>query len=279
MNHLFNKWSVPCALRQVPAEAVDEKAWDGSGLFKNCNSFFSTKGIVFGSKCFDLHWLGCLALPNDDVSHSSTLVNWGWICIMELGCKVFSTWVRLLALNNQPQWWQAVDPACQAGTSGCWKAGLTSFLASDRVKCTSVNCWSWRDCLSCLHAPRFGTCTGSEIFVNPSKQFHCGNNSFFFDWQRCWGITRQILAQLVERQTEKFPITRCSFLAHPTGWELVTKTGSPHKMWMLHVSSRIRTKQTVSQIDSALNSSWAMLSIASIKPSAERNPKHSAVDV
>ena len=32
---------------------VDKKLTVGSGLFKNCNSFFCTQGAVFGSKRFD----------------------------------------------------------------------------------------------------------------------------------------------------------------------------------------------------------------------------------
>jgi len=32
---------------------VDEKMWDGSGLFENCNSLFRTQGAVFGSESFD----------------------------------------------------------------------------------------------------------------------------------------------------------------------------------------------------------------------------------
>jgi len=63
---------------------VDKKLWVGSGLFKICNSLFGTQGTIFGSKCFDCtDWV---ALPNDAADCSSTLVDWGWICIMELGC-------------------------------------------------------------------------------------------------------------------------------------------------------------------------------------------------
>jgi len=67
---------------------VDKKLWVGSGLFENCNSFFSTQGTVFGSKCFD-HTADWFALSDDDAGCSSTLVDWGWICAMELGCKMF----------------------------------------------------------------------------------------------------------------------------------------------------------------------------------------------
>ena len=42
---------------------------------------------VFGSIFF-----GCtdwVVLPDDAAGHSSTLVDWGWICATELGCKAF----------------------------------------------------------------------------------------------------------------------------------------------------------------------------------------------
>jgi len=32
---------------------VDKKFWVGSGLFKNCNSLFSTQGAVFTDKEFE----------------------------------------------------------------------------------------------------------------------------------------------------------------------------------------------------------------------------------
>jgi len=75
---------------------VDKKLWVGSGLFKNCNSLFTTQGTVFGNKSFDhTDWV---ALPDDASGHSSTLVGWGWICIMELpGCKLLSKRIRFLA--------------------------------------------------------------------------------------------------------------------------------------------------------------------------------------
>jgi len=66
---------------------VDKKLWVGFGLFEHCHSFFSTHGAVFGSKCFD--YTDRFALPNDATGHSSILVDWGRICIMELGCKLF----------------------------------------------------------------------------------------------------------------------------------------------------------------------------------------------
>jgi len=66
---------------------VDEKLWVGSGLFENCNSLFGTQGAVFGSESFDCtDWV---ALPDDAVGCSSTLVGQGLIIIMELSCKVF----------------------------------------------------------------------------------------------------------------------------------------------------------------------------------------------
>jgi len=66
---------------------VDKKLSVGFELFKNCNSLFSTLGTVFGSESFDhTDWV---ALPDDDASCSSMLVDWGQICIKELGCKVF----------------------------------------------------------------------------------------------------------------------------------------------------------------------------------------------
>ena len=47
------------------------------------------QGAVFGGKSFDCtDWV---ALPNDDAGDSFTLVGWGWIGIMGLGCKVFGT--------------------------------------------------------------------------------------------------------------------------------------------------------------------------------------------
>jgi len=67
---------------------VDKKLWIGSGLFKKCNSLFtSTQGAVFGDKCFD--YTDWVALPDDAAGYSLTLVDWGWICVMELGCKGF----------------------------------------------------------------------------------------------------------------------------------------------------------------------------------------------
>jgi len=53
---------------------------------KNCNSFFGTQRTVFGSKSFDC--TDGVALPDDVAGYSSTLVDWGWICIMELSRKV-----------------------------------------------------------------------------------------------------------------------------------------------------------------------------------------------
>jgi len=61
--------------------------WVGSELFKGCNSLFSTQGTVFGSERFD--YTDWVALSDDAAGHSFTLVDWGWICVMELGCKVF----------------------------------------------------------------------------------------------------------------------------------------------------------------------------------------------
>ena len=66
---------------------VDKRLWVGSGLFENCTSLFDTLSTVFGSKCFDC--TDGVALPDDAVGCSSTLVDRGWICIMESGCKVF----------------------------------------------------------------------------------------------------------------------------------------------------------------------------------------------
>ena len=69
---------------------VDETLWVESGLFENCNSLFGRQGAVFGSKsCGYTDWV---ALPD-----SSMLVDWGWICIIELGCKVFGVQLRFLA--------------------------------------------------------------------------------------------------------------------------------------------------------------------------------------
>jgi len=66
---------------------VDKKLRVGSRLFQNCKSLFSTQGAIFGSKSFDCtDWI---ALPDDAAGHSSTLVGWGWIGVMELNCEVF----------------------------------------------------------------------------------------------------------------------------------------------------------------------------------------------
>jgi len=66
---------------------VDKKLWVGCGLFKNCKSFFSTQGAVFGSETFDCtDWI---ALPDDAAGCSSTLVGWGQIGVIELSCKMF----------------------------------------------------------------------------------------------------------------------------------------------------------------------------------------------
>jgi len=65
---------------------VDKKWWVGFGLFENCNSLFSTHGTVFGGKGFD--YTDWVSLPDDAAGCSFTLVAWGWICVMELGCKV-----------------------------------------------------------------------------------------------------------------------------------------------------------------------------------------------
>jgi len=67
---------------------VDKKLWVGSGLFKNCKSFFGTQGTVFGRKGFDCtDWI---VLPDDAAGYSSTLVGWGRIGVIELSCKMFS---------------------------------------------------------------------------------------------------------------------------------------------------------------------------------------------
>jgi len=66
---------------------VDKTLWVGSGFFKNCDFLFSSQGMVFGSKCFNC--TDVVALSDDDASCSSTLVDWGRICVMELGCKMF----------------------------------------------------------------------------------------------------------------------------------------------------------------------------------------------
>jgi len=73
---------------------VDKKLWVGSWLFENCNSLFGTQGTFFGVKCFDC--THGVALPDDAAGCSPTLVDWGWICVMELSCKVFGAWVRFL---------------------------------------------------------------------------------------------------------------------------------------------------------------------------------------
>jgi len=46
-----------------------------SGLFENCNSFFSTQGAGFGSKCFDC--ADRVALPDNVAGDSFTLIDWG----------------------------------------------------------------------------------------------------------------------------------------------------------------------------------------------------------
>ena len=58
---------------QILFIGVDAKFWDGSGLFKNCNSFFGTQGAFFGSESFD--YTNWIALPDDAASCSSTLVD------------------------------------------------------------------------------------------------------------------------------------------------------------------------------------------------------------
>jgi len=64
---------------------VDEKLCVVFGLFENCNSLFGTHDAIFGSKCFEqTNWV---ALPDDAADCSSVLFDWGWICIMEVGCK------------------------------------------------------------------------------------------------------------------------------------------------------------------------------------------------
>ena len=50
---------------------VDKKLWVGSGLFKNCNSLFSTHGTVFGGKSFD--YTDWVSLPNQHVRLSPSL--------------------------------------------------------------------------------------------------------------------------------------------------------------------------------------------------------------
>jgi len=52
---------------------VDKKLWVGSGLFKNCKSFFSTQGSVFGSKSFD--YTDWIALP-DDAANTTMGTHW-----------------------------------------------------------------------------------------------------------------------------------------------------------------------------------------------------------
>jgi len=51
---------------------VDKQLWVGSGLFTNCNSFFSTEGIVLGSECFDC--TDGVALQDNAAGDSFTLV-------------------------------------------------------------------------------------------------------------------------------------------------------------------------------------------------------------
>jgi len=74
---------------------VDKKSWIGSGLFKNCKSFFGTHGAVFVSKSFDhTDWI---ALPDGASGHPTPLVGWERIGVIGLGCKLFSARVRFLA--------------------------------------------------------------------------------------------------------------------------------------------------------------------------------------
>ena len=52
-------WSVSAGTADFVV-GVDKKLWVGSGLFKNCGSFFSTQGAVFGNESFDhTNWLPC----------------------------------------------------------------------------------------------------------------------------------------------------------------------------------------------------------------------------
>jgi len=60
----------------------DKKLWVGSGLFENCKSLSGTQGTVFGGESFDCtYWI---ALPDDAAGHSTTLVGWGGIGVIEL---------------------------------------------------------------------------------------------------------------------------------------------------------------------------------------------------
>jgi len=73
---------------------VEKKLWVGFGLFKNCDSFFSTQSTVFGVNFFE--HTDCVALPDDVEGDSFTLVGWGRDCILESCCKMFSMSVRFL---------------------------------------------------------------------------------------------------------------------------------------------------------------------------------------
>jgi len=106
---------------------VDKKLWVGSGLFKNWNSLFSTQGAVFGSEPFDhTDWV---VLPDDAAGCFSTFVDWGWICVMELGCKVFALWIRFLAKFDK--------------LLGFIEVMVTQFIETDKCKE-----WAWLDSLT-----------------------------------------------------------------------------------------------------------------------------------
>jgi len=86
-------WSVStCTVDLVVI--IDKKLWVGSWLFKNWIFFFSSQCAIFGSKCFGCtDWVALL----DAAGYSSTWVDWGWICIIELGYKVFCVEVWFFA--------------------------------------------------------------------------------------------------------------------------------------------------------------------------------------
>jgi len=102
---------------------VDKKLWVGSWLFKNCNSLLGTQRAVFGGKSFD-HTDG-IALPDDAAGYSSTLVDWGRICIMELSCKRFCAWIWFLAKFDK--FWTSLKCYCILALNFCWVFPACAF--------------------------------------------------------------------------------------------------------------------------------------------------------
>jgi len=66
-----------------------------------------------------------IALPDDAAGYSSTLVDWGRICIMELSCKRFCAWIWFLAKFDK--FWTSLKCYCILALNFCWVFPTCAF--------------------------------------------------------------------------------------------------------------------------------------------------------